>query len=94
MNFKLISAELFEVKTLNASSFTKVTTKTVKLENKEDKEEYLNIKKTTIQVNIKSKLSCSDKANKMPRKVATPLPPLNFNQTGKTCPIKTIIHDK
>ena len=25
----------------------------------------------------------------MPKYVATPLPPLNFNHTGNTCPMKT-----
>ena len=79
---------------LNASSFNNVTTKTVKLENIDDNEEYLNISDTTTQVNIKSKASWIDKANKTPRYVATPFPPLNFNHTGKTWPIKTNIHDK
>ena len=30
-----------------------------------------------------------DNANKIPKKVATPFPPLNFNQIGKRCPRKT-----
>ena len=34
-----------------------VTTKTVKEENIDDSEEYLNIKETTTQVNINSKLN-------------------------------------
>ena len=66
---------------------------TVKDENIEAKEEYLNIKNTTIQVAINKKLNWIDTANKIPRYVATPLPPLNFNQTGKTCPKKANRHD-
>ena len=55
----------------------------------EDKEEYLNIKATVIQVNINSNVKLYDKANKIPIKVATPFPPLNFSHIGKRCPRKT-----
>ena len=67
---------------------------TVKDENIEAKDEYLNIKNTTIQVAINKKLNWWDKANKIPRYVATPLPPLNFNHIGKIWPKKTTIQDK
>ena len=55
----------------------------------EDKEEYLNIKATVIQDNINSNVKLYDRANKIPKKVATPFPPLNFSHIGKICPRKT-----
>ena len=64
--------------------FTKKTIKTVKDENIDDKEEYLNIRVITNHVKIKRKLNCSDIAKSIPRYVATPLPPLNLNQIGNT----------
>ena len=69
-------------------SFMKFTTKTVKEANIEDTDEYLNIRVITNQVNANKKNSCNDKAASIPTKVATPLPPLNFNQIGKRCPKK------
>ena len=77
----------------NAVSLIDDTTKTVIEENIEDTEEYLNIKDTADHVKINKKLNWIDKANKIPRYVATPLPPLNFNQTGKTCPKNASRHD-
>ena len=71
----------------------KFTTKTVKVANIEDTEEYLNISDITNQVNANKKNNCSDKAASIPTKVATPLPPLNFNQIGKRCPKKANMHD-
>jgi len=73
----------------NAVSLIRVTINTVKEENIEDIEEYLNIKNTTDQVKINRKLNPYDNANKIPKYVATPFPPLNFNQIGKICPRKT-----
>ena len=73
--------------------FTKKTIKTVKDENIDDKEEYLNIRLTTNHVKIKRKLNSNDMAKSIPRYVATPLPPLNFNQIGNTCPKKVTMHD-
>ena len=70
----------FEVNTVSLIIFT---TNTVNDANIEDTEEYLNIKATTIHVIIKRKLNCKDKAVIIPRYVATPFPPLNFNQIGK-----------
>ena len=78
---------------LRILSLITVTTKTVNDANIEEMEEYLNIKATAIQVNINSKLNWIDNANNIPRYVATPLPPLNFNQIGKTCPKKVIKQD-
>ena len=66
-----------------ALSLINVTTKTVREENIEDREEYLNINETTNQVKINRKLNCNDKANNIPKYVATPFPPLNFIQIGK-----------
>ena len=66
-----------------AVSLIKVTTNTVIVANIEDKDEYLKIKDTTAQVKINKKLKPKDIANKIPKYVATPFPPLNFSQTGK-----------
>ena len=74
-------------------SFSTETTATVREENIDDSDEYLNIRDTTTHVKINSKLKLNDKANKTPRYVATPLPPLNFSQIGKICPRKTIKAD-
>ena len=50
-----------------AFSLKKVITKTVKEENIDDKEEYLNIRETTTHVKINKTLNPYDKANKIPR---------------------------
>ena len=52
---------------LTAFSLNKVITNTVKEENIDDKEEYLNIKETTIHVKINKRLNPYDKAIKIPR---------------------------
>ena len=70
-------------------SFMKAIVNTVIEAKIEDKEEYLNIKATVIQVNINSNVKLYDRANKTPIKVATPFPPLNFSHIGKMCPRKT-----
>ena len=93
INFISSSIKASETIDLRAVSLSKDTTNTVKDANIEDREEYLNIRETVNQVNINKKLNWIDKANKIPRYVATPLPPLNFNQTGKTCPKKANRHD-
>ena len=93
INFISSSILASETIDLRAVSLSKDTTNTVKDANIEDREEYLNIRETVNQVNINKKLNWIDKANKIPRYVATPLPPLNFNQTGKTCPKKANRHD-
>ena len=46
-------------------------------------DEYLEIQATIIQVNKKHSPIRKLKPNKKPIYVATPLPPLNFNQIGK-----------
>ena len=56
----------------------------------EDKDAYLNKKDKTSQLMPKIKKNSYESAVKTPRYVATPLPPLNFNQTGKIWPIKQI----
>ena len=66
---------------------------TVNDANIEETDEYLNIRETTSQVNINRRPDSIDRASKIPRYVATPLPPLNFNQTGKMCPKKANKHD-
>ena len=70
-------------------SLKKLTTKTVSDENIADKDEYLNIKETINHVKINKKLNWIDKAAIIPKYVATPLPPLNFNQIVNTCPMNT-----
>ena len=60
-----------------------------KVPNKDDKEEYLNIKKVsnhTIPKLIPKNIFIQQS---IPIYVATPLPPLNFNQIGNTWPRKT-----
>ena len=52
---------------LTAFSLNKVITNTVKEENIDDNEEYLNIKETTAHVKINKTLNPYDKANKIPR---------------------------
>ena len=52
---------------LTAFSLNKVITNTVKEENIDDNEEYLNIKETTTHVKINKILNPYDKANKIPR---------------------------
>ena len=69
-------------------SFIKDITNTVIEAKIEDKDEYLNIKATVIQDNINNKVKLYDRANKIPKKVATPFPPLNFSHIGKICPRK------
>ena len=76
------------------NSLAEFITSTVKDENIEDTEEYLNINDTTIHVIINKKNNCIDKAPITPKYVATPFPPLNFNHTGKICPKKTTSADK
>ena len=51
----------------NAVSLIKEIIKTVRDENKEETEEYLNIKVTTTHVKIKSNANCNDKANSTPK---------------------------
>ena len=52
------------------------------------------MRETTTQVKINNRLNCIDKAKRIPKYVATPLPPLNFNHTGKICPINAARADK
>ena len=50
-----------------ALSLKKVTTKTVKEENIDDRDAYLNIRETATHVKINRKLNPYDKANKIPK---------------------------
>ena len=56
----------------------------------DDNDAYLNKKDKTSQVIPKIRKNLYESANITPRYVATPLPPLNFNQMGKIWPIKQI----
>ena len=49
----------------------------------EDNDAYLNKKDKTSQVTPKIRKNLYESANITPRYVATHLPPLNFNHTGK-----------
>ena len=51
-----------------------------KVETIEDKDEYLKINNTETQTIIKIKKQLTDNASNIPKYVATPFPPLNFNQ--------------
>ena len=90
-----ISSSIYILESIDriAVSFIKVITNTVKDENIEDRDEYRNISETISQVNVNSRLIGIDSAIKIPRYVATPFPPLNFNHIGKTCPKKARRHD-
>ena len=90
INLILAWLSWFAFKISETFSLKTVTIKTVKDENIEDTEENLKIRETTIQVNINKILKDNDKANSIPKYVATPFPPLNFIQNGKICPKKTI----
>ena len=79
---------------LRAVFLINVITKTVKDANIDDNEEYLKTNATTIHVKINNKLNWIDNANKIPKYVATPFPPLNFSHTGKICPKNTTRQDK
>ena len=67
INFISVAKTKFGSIALTAFSLNKVITNTVKEENIDDKEEYLNIKETTIHVKINKTLNPYDKANKIPR---------------------------
>ena len=54
----------------------------------DDKDEYLKINKKINQTDPNIIANLKDKHKIMPKYVATPLPPLNFNQIGKICPTK------
>ena len=63
---------------------------TIKLPIIEEREENLNIKYVVNHVIINIKDAIGLIITSIPTYVATPFPPLNFNQIGKTCPKKTI----
>ncbi len=52
----------------------------------EASDEYLKTKNTTTHVNKNIKVICMLNHNKIPKVVATPLPPLNFIHIGNICP--------
>jgi len=54
----------------------------------DDREEYLNIKKTSPQLATKTIPNNMFMENSIPTYVATPLPPLNLSHIGNTCPKK------
>ena len=54
-------------------------------------DEYLNNRATNIQVNKATMLNVGDKTIKIPKKVATPLPPLKLKKIGNIWPMTTAI---
>ena len=93
--FELVTwNEIKEVSIVLINSLTEFITSTVKEENIEDIEEYLNINSITIHVIINNKNNWIDNAPNTPKYVATPFPPLNFSHIGKICPKKTTRADK
>ena len=83
INFKLLAEIKLELIKVIVVSLKDATTRTVNDEKIDATEENLNINATTIQVKINRKLKLNERANKAPKYVATPLPPLNFNHIGK-----------
>ena len=65
-------------------------TKTINVETIEDNDANLKRKAKANQQIPKIKKNLYDRANITPRYVATPFPPLNFSQIGKTCPNKQV----
>ena len=84
----------FNNKTSETFSLINDTTNIVSEEKIEDTDEYLNINNTATHVNINKIAQGNDKANKIPKYVATPFPPLNLSQTGKMCAKKVTKADK
>ena len=80
MNFGLIAEIIL--------SLTIATMKTVNEANIDDTDEYLKVSEIITQVKINKNANDNDVANNIPKYVATPFPPLNFNQIGNTCPKK------
>ena len=72
----------------------KFTISTINVDTKDASEGYFEIKIIIIQVKIKTIASIKFMANNIPKYVATPFPPLNFNQIGNKCPIKVNDADK
>ena len=60
----------------------------------EAKDEYLVIKTTKNQEIQKNNPKLKDKTKIIPKYVATPFPPLNFNHTGNICQRKAARPDK
>ena len=86
-----------KIKSIRALSFTSkkyAERKTINAEIIEDKDANLNNNDKEIHDMPKIKKNLKDKAKITPRYVATPFPPLNFNQIGKICPMKQINADK
>ena len=67
INFIFAAKIKFGSIALIAFSLNKVTTSTVKEENIDDRDAYLNIRETATHVKINRKLNPYDKANKMPK---------------------------
>ena len=75
---KVINKYEFNSKLFSKKEIKKI----IRVEIIEDKEEYFVIKAIKIQDKQKNNPSLTDKAKIIPRYVATPFPPLNFNQIG------------
>ena len=67
IKFILLGKIKFGSIALTTFSLNKFTISTVREENIDDKEEYLNIRETVTRVKINKKLNPYDKANRIPR---------------------------
>jgi hypothetical protein len=92
--YKIITKVINKYKFSSKLFSQKEIKKIINEERIEDKEEYFVIVATIIQETQKNNPSFRDKTKIIPRYVATPLPPLNFIQTGNICPRKAIRPDK
>ena len=62
---------------------------TVLADNIAESDDLLKITATSIQIKQAEIPDMGERARIIPRNVATPFPPLNFDQTGNKCPKKT-----
>ena len=79
-----------KIKSDNILSEKKENKKTFNEPRIDDSEEYFVRENTINQEAEKTNAKLKESARTTPKQVATPLPPLNFNQTGNICPIKHI----
>ena len=79
---------IIKKKTISSLITKKLIIGIEKLPTNDDKDEYLNIKNVINQTKAKLIPRYILMQQSIPTYVATPFPPLNFNQIGKRCPKK------
>ncbi len=87
---KVINKNEFNSKLFSKKEIKKI----MNAERIDDKEEYFVINAIKIHNIIKINPNLKDITKIIPKKVETPFPPLNFNQTGNMCPRKDARPDK